>query len=64
MEKELSRSEKLAAKVLYSALVILKEVGGTLPSRDVVEQVEKKIQLSEWDNSFSIITHFYYIYFY
>lgn len=50
-EKELSPSRKLAAKVVYEALKILKEKGGELPGRDVIEEVGKRVSFSDWENT-------------
>jgi hypothetical protein len=36
---ELSKSKKLAAKVVYAALKLLKENGGELSGREVIEKV-------------------------
>ena len=47
-KEKLSRSRELAAKVIYAALQILKEKGGQAPGRDVVAEVEKRVQLDEW----------------
>lgn len=46
--QELSRSRALAAKVNYAALQVLKENGGSLPSKAVLEEVEKKIELDAY----------------
>lgn len=46
--EELSRSRKLAAKVIYASLQILKEKGGEAPGREVVAEVEKHVQLDDW----------------
>jgi restriction system protein len=44
----LSRSRELAAKVIFAALQILHEKGGEAPGRDVVAEVEKRVDLDEW----------------
>lgn len=45
---QLSRSRQLAAKVIYAALQILKENGGQAAGRDVIAQVEKRVELDDW----------------
>src|SRR5205085_5340421 len=45
---KLSKSRALAAKVIYAALIILKEKGGELSGREVIDEVEKRVQLDEW----------------
>jgi restriction system protein len=45
---KLSRSRELAAKVIYSALQILKERGGEAPGREILSEVEKRVTLDDW----------------
>lgn len=45
---KLSRSRELAAKVIYSALQILKERGGEAPGREIISEVEKRVTLDDW----------------
>ena len=47
-EQKPSRSRLLAAKVVFTALQILKEKGGEAPGRDVSAEVGKRVQLDEW----------------
>ncbi len=47
--ENLSRSRQLAAKVIYASLQILKEKGSEAPGREVVAEVEKRVQLDEWE---------------
>lgn len=42
------RSRPLAAKVIFAALQFLKERGGEAPGREVIEAVEKRVELDEW----------------
>jgi len=49
--KKLSRSRALAAKVIYEALLVLKENGGELPGRDIVEQVGTRVEFSDWEKA-------------
>jgi restriction system protein len=39
----------LAARLIFAALKILKENGGEMRGRQVVEEVEKRVQLGEWE---------------
>ena len=49
MSKEsLSRTRELAAKVIFAALQILQEKGGEASGREVVAEVEKRVDLDEW----------------
>lgn len=45
---EPSATRKVAAKVIYAAFKVLKENGGEMRSRDVITQVEKRVELDEW----------------
>lgn len=45
---KLSRSRELASKVVYAALIILKESGGQATGRDVVAEVAKRVTLDDW----------------
>jgi restriction system protein len=45
---KLAPSRDLAAKVIFAALQILKERGGQAPGREVVAEVEKRVDLDEW----------------
>ncbi|MBM2814847.1 MAG: Restriction endonuclease [Ignavibacteria bacterium] len=47
--KELSPSRKLAAKVIFAALTALKENNGELSSKEVVNEVERRVQFNEWE---------------
>ena len=48
MKKEPSRSKALAARTLYAAMQALKERGGSMPVREVIEQVERRVPLDDW----------------
>ena len=45
---EPSRTRKIAAKVIYAAFEVLKENGGEMRSRDVIAQVEPRVELDSW----------------
>ena len=47
-KEKLSRSRELASRVIFAALQILKEKGGEAPGREVVAEVEKRVQLDDW----------------
>ena len=46
--KKIGRSRGLAAKLIFAALQVLKEKGGELSSREVINEVEKRVDLDEW----------------
>ena len=48
MTKQLSPSRQLAAKVIYAALKILVQKGGEAAGRDVIEEIEKSLELDDW----------------
>lgn len=49
MEDKLSPSRITGTKTLFEALKILKEEGGHLAGREVIEKLEKRLSLSEWE---------------
>lgn len=46
---ESSRSRTTASKVLFAAMKILREAGGELPGREVINQIEKSTDLTPWE---------------
>ena len=46
--QDLAPTKALGAKVLYSALTILKNKGGEMPGRNVLAEVEKTVSLNPW----------------
>ena len=52
-QKKLSPSRALAAKVIYAGLSILRDNGKELPMRDLMEKVEKKVDLNKWEKEIS-----------
>lgn len=53
MDKEfeqLSRSRQIAVKTIFEALKILKESGGQLPGREVIEKVRERLTFNDWEN--------------
>ncbi len=47
-ENQLSKSKALAVKVIFASLNILKEKGGELSGREVIDEVQKRVNLDEW----------------
>ena len=45
---KLSPSRQIAAKVIYATFKILKEKGGECPGRDILVEVEKRVELDDW----------------
>lgn len=50
MSKVQSRSRQLASKVTFCALQILVEKGGEAAGRDVISEIENRLQLDDWAN--------------
>lgn len=48
-EKKHSPVRELAEKTLFEAFKVLQKAGGSLPGRDVMTEVERRIELSNWD---------------
>ncbi|MBA4139302.1 MAG: hypothetical protein H0X70_02190 [Segetibacter sp.] len=52
MEKETpqqSPSKQTASKTIFAAFQILKEAGGQLPGREVINRVREKVSFTEWE---------------
>ena len=47
-EKALSRSHKLKAKLIYAAFEILKNNGGELNGRELIDKIEIEVDLDDW----------------
>jgi restriction system protein len=47
-EKVMSRSFSLASKTVFAALQILKERGGEAPGKEVIAEVEKRVEFDDW----------------
>lgn len=47
-KQKLARSRELAARVIFAAFQILKEQGGQAPGRDVIAEVEHRVELDDW----------------
>jgi len=47
-KEKLSRTRELAATVIFAAFQILKEKGGQAPGREVIAEVEKRVDLNDW----------------
>lgn len=68
--EELSPSRRVATKTIFEALKILKENGGELSGKEVLNEIEKRVELDEWEKSryektgyirWQSILHFYTI---
>lgn len=51
MKKDTSISFQTAAKCMYAALSILKKNDGIMPSRDLMEEVGRTVELSDWERA-------------
>jgi restriction system protein len=49
--KKQSKSLALASKVIFAAFEVLRENVGELNGREVISQVEKRVDLDEWAKS-------------
>jgi len=52
MDKEfeqLSQSRQSAVRTIFEALTILKESGGQLPGREVIDKVRQRLTFSDWE---------------
>ena len=47
-EKKLGKSRELASRTMFAALEALKAAGGALPRRDLLSEVERRIELDDW----------------
>lgn len=48
-ERNLSPSRKLAIKVVYEAMKILKERDGEAPGREVMDEIERRVSFDPWE---------------
>lgn len=48
MAARTSRSVALGTKLAFEAMKILKERGGEAPSREIIEELEKRVELDDW----------------
>jgi len=55
-QEKMSPAKELASRVVFAALQILKEKGGQAPGREVVAEVEKRVQLDDWAKAVSTKT--------
>ena len=65
---EVSPSKAVAAKTIFEAFKILKEEGGSLPGREVIDRIRKRVEFSDWEKEiyektgyvrWEAILHFY-----
>ncbi len=47
-KNQLSKSKALAVKVIFASLNIIKERGGELSGREVIDEVERRVELDQW----------------
>ncbi len=67
---KLAPSKRSAAKNMYATFKILKEAGGQLPGKEVVEKIRNTVELTDWEKEvykktgyvrWESILHFYTI---
>src|SRR4051812_3143803 len=49
-ETNISKSRALGSQVVYEALKVLSENGGELRGKDVIENIEKRVNFDAWAN--------------
>ena len=49
-KKEQSKTRQLAAKVIFEAFKILKDAGGEMRGKEVMENIQKNINFNEWES--------------
>lgn len=47
--KEKSKSYQTSAKTMYAAMTILSKNGGSMPIRILMQEIEKSVELSDWE---------------
>jgi len=50
-KKQPSKSIQTAAKTIYATFKILKEAGGGLPGREVVQRIRQTVQFTDWERT-------------
>jgi len=48
-ETQTKNTRSLAARLIFAALEVLKENGGEMRGKHVLEEVEKRVQLGDWE---------------
>lgn len=51
VDKALSPSRQLAAKVIFAAMNILSRKGGEAPGREIIDEIEITVPLDQWAKS-------------
>jgi len=46
---DLSPSMQIAAKTVYAIFKILKDAGGHLPGREVIDKIRKTVEFNDWE---------------
>jgi restriction system protein len=68
--EELSPSMRCAAKTAFAAFILLKDAGGELPAKEIINQIPGKVELTDWEKEryektgyirWQSILHFYTI---
>ena len=52
--KAKSKSYVTSAKTMYAAMSILSKNGGSMPIRMLMKEIEKTIELSDWEKSLQV----------
>ncbi|MFA5403622.1 MAG: Mrr restriction system protein [Ignavibacteria bacterium] len=47
--EELSKSRQVAVKTIYEAFLILKENGGQLQGKEVIDKIRERVKFNEWE---------------
>lgn len=51
LDSQISKTRGVAIKTLHATLAILKEAGGEMRGRDVIEQLSRRVSCDEWETS-------------
>lgn len=47
--QELSKTKQVASKTIYAAFTILKQEGGQLPGKEVIERIRNAVEFTDWE---------------
>ncbi len=48
---KLSKSKQVAVKTIYEAFIILKENGGQMRGKEVIERIQERLKFNEWETA-------------
>ena len=48
-DNQISKSKAVAAKAIFEAFKVLKENGGQMPGRQVIDEIGKRVKFDEWE---------------